>query len=85
MYYNDEKIEEEVNAITKTLYDPEVEKKGIEKALKEAILDSLSDVGTPDKILIKEIEMQNDITTLKQWNKIAARSNSIEEFLEKIK
>ena len=29
-YFNDEKIEEEVITMTKTLYDPEVERKGIE-------------------------------------------------------
>ena len=84
-YFNDEKIEEEVNTMTKTLYDPEVERKGIEKGLKEAILDSLSDISIPDKALIEKIEMQNDIDTLKKWIKISARSNSIEEFLEKIK
>jgi hypothetical protein len=32
-----------------------------------------------------KIKTQNDIPTLKQWIKIAARSNSIDEFLEKIK
>lgn len=84
-YFNDDKLEEEVSTMTKTLYDPEVERKGIEKGLKEAIIDSLSDISIPDKTLIEEIGMQNDITILKKWNKIAARSNSLEEFLEKIK
>ncbi|MGL5749126.1 MAG: hypothetical protein ACRCXT_01265 [Paraclostridium sp.] len=30
-YLNDDRLEEEVNSMTKTLYDPEVEKRGIEK------------------------------------------------------
>lgn len=30
-YLNDDKLEEEVNIMTKTLYDPEVEKRGVEK------------------------------------------------------
>ena len=30
-YMNDENIENEVTKMTKTLYDPEVEKRGIEK------------------------------------------------------
>lgn len=34
-YLNDEILEEEVNTMTKTLYDPEVEKKGIEKGREE--------------------------------------------------
>ena len=28
-YFNDDRLEEEVNTMTKTLYDPEVEKRGI--------------------------------------------------------
>lgn len=34
-YMNDENIEEEVNTMTKTLYDPEVEKRGIEKGIEK--------------------------------------------------
>ena len=29
-YFNDDRLEEEMNTMTKTLYDPEVEKRGIE-------------------------------------------------------
>jgi predicted GNAT family acetyltransferase len=38
-YFNDEKIEEEVITMTKTLYDPEVEKKGIEKGEKKKAIE----------------------------------------------
>ena len=38
-YFNDEKIEEEVITMTKTLYDPEVEKKGIEKGIEKQKLE----------------------------------------------
>lgn len=34
-YIDDENLEEEVNIMTKTLYDPEVEKKGIEKGIEK--------------------------------------------------
>ena len=34
-YINDENIENEVTTMTKTLYDPEVEKRGIEKGREE--------------------------------------------------
>ncbi|MEG1829920.1 MAG: hypothetical protein RR309_10970, partial [Cellulosilyticaceae bacterium] len=36
-YLNDQIIEEEVNKMTKTLYDAEVERKGIEKGIEEGI------------------------------------------------
>ena len=34
-YMNDENIEDEVTTMTKTLYDPEVEKRGIEKGIEK--------------------------------------------------
>lgn len=34
-YINDDDIEKEVSTMTKTLYDPEVEKKGMEKGMEE--------------------------------------------------
>ena len=36
-YLNDSRLEEEVNTMTKTLYDPEVEKRGIEKGIQQGI------------------------------------------------
>lgn len=36
-YFNDDRLEEEVNTMTKTLYDPEVEKRGIEKGIQQGI------------------------------------------------
>ena len=36
-YMKDENIKNEVNKMTKTLYDPEVEKRGIEKGIKQGI------------------------------------------------
>ncbi|WP_235700109.1 hypothetical protein [Clostridium senegalense] len=36
-YFKDERIEEEVITMTKTLYDPEVEKKGIEKGIEKGM------------------------------------------------
>ena len=34
-YIDDENLEKEVNIMTKSLYDPEVEKKGIEKGIEK--------------------------------------------------
>ncbi|MEG2018443.1 MAG: hypothetical protein RR128_08300 [Clostridium sp.] len=74
--------------MTKTLYDPEVERKGmekgIEKGIREAILDLLRDIGSVEISLQNIIEAQGNIDILKQWNKFAARSSSIEEFMKKI-
>ncbi|MEG2379706.1 MAG: Rpn family recombination-promoting nuclease/putative transposase [Bacilli bacterium] len=36
-YLNDNKLEDEVNTMTKTLYDPEVEKRGIEKGIQQGM------------------------------------------------
>lgn len=41
-YFNDYRLEEEVSTMTKTLYDPEVEKRGTEKGMeKKAIEDAI--------------------------------------------
>ena len=42
-YIDDENLEEEVNIMTKSLYDPEVEKKGIEKGYEEIVLNMLGE------------------------------------------
>ena len=36
-YIDDENLEKEVNIMTKSLYDPEVEKKGIEQGIEQGI------------------------------------------------
>ena len=36
-YIDDENLEKEVNIMTKSLYDPEVEKKGIKKGIEKGI------------------------------------------------
>lgn len=48
-YIDDENLEKEVNIMTKSLYDPEVEKKGIEKGIeKKSSRDSIKYVrGRP--------------------------------------
>ena len=40
-YIEDENLEEEVNIMTKSLYDPEVEKKGIEKGIEQGIKEGI--------------------------------------------
>ena len=87
-YLNDEGIEKEVTKMTKTLYDPEVEKRGIEQGIeqgiKTAILDLLSDLGKIPEDIHNKVEEQKDIETLKKWNKLAARAANLDEFKAKI-
>lgn len=58
--------------------------KGIGQGIKEAILDLLSDIGEVDQEVRMKIEAQCNVAILKQWNKLAARANTIEDFLSKI-
>ncbi|OAA90785.1 hypothetical protein [Clostridium ljungdahlii] len=91
-YCKNENIEEEVSKMIKSFYDPAVEKRGIEKGLKEGRKDGL--LQGLEKLLgikfsdtsymstIKEIEDEN---TLNSVFEDAVKSNSIEEFKEKLK
>ncbi len=63
-YMKDENIENEVNKMTKTLYDPEIEKRGIEKGIKSAIeklllsgmdAEKIASILDVDICLVKEI------------------------------
>lgn len=51
-YMKDENIENEVNKMTKTLYDPEVEKRGIEKGREEGIKSAI------EKLLLSGMEAE---------------------------
>ena len=48
------------------------------------ILDLLSDYGEIPEDLKEQITDQKDVSVLRHWHKLAARSASIEEFLQKI-
>ena len=63
-YMKDENIENEVNKMTKTLYDPEVEKKGREKEREEVIeklllsgmnVEKIASILDVDICLVREI------------------------------
>ena len=83
-YLRDEIIEKEVSKMTKTLYDPEVEKRGIEKGIKQSILELLSDLGEVTTDIYQIIEQQKDLDKLKKWTKSAAKSENLEEFKQKL-
>ena len=54
-------------------------------ALKETILDNLSELGNIPQTLINIINKEDHIDILKSWTKIAVMSESLDEFEEKIK
>ena len=55
-YIDDENLEEEVNIMTKSLYDPEVEKKGIEKGIEQGIKQGMKQ-GMKEGTEKKEVEI----------------------------
>lgn len=91
-YFNDDRIEKEVTTMTKTLYDPEVEQKGIEKGREEGILiskrddiiENLNELGTVSESIIAMINNQNDVFILKKWLKFVMKSETVEEFIKSI-
>lgn len=70
-YLKDDKLEEEVDTMTKTLYDPEVEKKGFEQGVLASkletaknLLDILDDETISSKInldieIVKKLRLEN--------------------------
>ena len=48
------------------------------------IFDLLSDYGQTPEDLKEQINSQKDISILRQWHKLAAKSDSIEDFRRKI-
>jgi hypothetical protein len=87
-----ESIEEEVNTLVKTFYDPEVEKRGeakgeergILKTKREVVLELLDDIGIISEDIKALVQKETDLELLKKWHKLAARAQSIEDFRNKI-
>ena len=50
----------------------------------ESIKDFLSDLGTIPENISKQIDSETDLNTLRRWMKLAAKSDSIEAFIEKM-
>ena len=59
--------------------------KGKTEERAESIKDFLSDLGTIPQNITKQIDSETDLDTLRRWLKLAAKSESIEEFIEKCK
>ncbi|MDE6364944.1 MAG: hypothetical protein K2L86_11920 [Lachnospiraceae bacterium] len=59
-------------------------KKGRIEGKAEDIIELLEETGEPSEALRKHIMEQTDVKVLSRWLKIAARSESIEEFEESV-
>ena len=58
--------------------------RGRQEATTEMLLEVLQELGPVPDELHKKIQAENNLDTLKQWSKLAIKSQSIEEFLGKI-
>lgn len=89
---NYENLEAKVFKMTKTLYDPEVEERGIQKGIekgieegikkskRESILELLSELGEVPNEVKSEIHKITDVDKLKSLLKLSAKAESIESF-----
>ena len=57
---------------------------GIAQGISDTIIEFLSEYGTVPENVKERIIAEDDIDILRQWNKLAARVSSIEEFVEKM-
>lgn len=71
--------------------DRMIRKEGLEEGLATArvtlaktIQDFLSDLGIIPEDIVTKINSEMDLATLRRWLKLAAKSASIEEFIEKM-
>ena len=71
-YIDDENLEKEMNIMTKSLYDPEVEKKRIEKGIEQGIKQGMKE-GTEKKeveIVLNMLGEGLDEATISKFTKI---------------
>lgn len=57
---------------------------GLQEGLKECLFSILSDLGSIPENVLAQINDEDDTDILNQWIKLAARSDSMEEFTQKI-
>ncbi|NFG42661.1 hypothetical protein FC789_16185 [Clostridium botulinum] len=62
-YFNDDRLEEEVSTMTKTLYDPEVEKRGIEKGIEKGMEKGIEKKAIEDVIGFLRLGVSEEIVS----------------------
>lgn len=80
------KMEERYMTMEELVQDRERKshREGLAEGLVSAVLDLLSDMGSVPEALEAQIKSERNPDTLRNWNKVAAKSDSIEEFISKI-
>lgn len=64
--------------------DQLIKNEGRQEGLKESLFSILSDLGSIPENILAQINDEDDTDILNQWVKLAARSDSMEEFTQKI-
>lgn len=59
-------------------------KEGLAEGLVSAVLDLLSDMGAVPETLEAQIKSERNPDILRSWIKLAAKSDSVEDFLSKM-
>ena len=79
-------MEERFMIFEEMLRDERAEGKaeGIAEAVLEMLLELMNDLGEIPDELRNRIASEKDLETLKKWHRLAARSESLDEFLEKM-
>lgn len=83
-YLNDDRLEEEVNTMTKTLYDPEVEKRGIEIGRQEGIQEGIQ-LGRQQGISSTKIENAKNLLDILDDETIAIKIGLDLETVKKLR
>ena len=76
-------VEMEVSVMVKTFYDPTIDQNATLRTKRGDILELLEEVGSISVEAKKLVEKEEDLEVLRRWLKIAARVNSIDEFINK--
>lgn len=83
-YLSDDRLEEEVNTMTKTLYDPEVEKRGIEIGRQEGIQEGIQ-LGRQQGISSTKIENAKNLLDILDDETIAIKIGLDLETVKKLR
>jgi hypothetical protein len=67
--------------MVKTFYDPEVDRRAELRTRRRYIFELLEDIGDISEEAEGIVEKEKDFEVLRKWLKLAARANSIDEFV----
>jgi hypothetical protein len=74
-----------IDDIRKIHYEQKGREEGAILARREDILENLNEIGTVNDDIIKRVNEESDIVTLRKWLKISIVSENLQEFIDKTK